>query len=298
MLQIKRVQPDNAVVSGHRGEHDLEHTPCPVCSSSNMSIIHVFGPFKVVSCRACKLLYLNPRLKESAIEDVYQKGAYFLKGGKTGYEDYRSQEASLRITFRRFLKELKLRGMTSGRLLEVGCGYGYFLDEAKDFFSFRAGTELSVKASTYAQRMAGAEIFVGTIDVLPSHLKDFDTIVLINVIEHIYAPVEFLRALLQRLGDSGTIVIATPDIGSFWYSLMKKKWPSFKIPEHVVFYTEKTLSSLLERAGFHTIEKIPFLHAFPLNVIVSRLGIHSQKASCRKPIWIPRTMIALAGRTP
>jgi 2-polyprenyl-3-methyl-5-hydroxy-6-metoxy-1,4-benzoquinol methylase len=193
---------------------------------------------------------------------------------------------------------LKLRGMTSGKLLEVGCGYGYFLDEAKDFFSFRAGTELSGKTGTHAQQMTGSEIFIGNINTLPSHFKSFDTIVLINVIEHIYAPVEFLQVLLQRLGDNGTIVIATPDIGSFWYTLMKKRWPSFKIPEHVVFYTEKTLFSLLERAGFHKIEKVPFQHAFPLNVIVSKLGIHSQKASCRKSIWLPRTMIALAGRTP
>lgn len=297
MSMVKKIQSDSNLLSAAMADSDMETSLCPICKSSNMSIIHIFKPFKVVSCRNCDLIYLNPRFKESVMEKIYQKGKYFVEGGHAGYTNYITQEQSLRITFRKFLNELKRRGMTSGRLLEVGCGYGYFLDEAKNFFSYSAGTELSAKARAIAQQLTGAEIFANDIALLPSHFKNFDIIILINVIEHIYTPLEFVKALKQRLKKGGKMVIATPDIGSLWYKLMKKKWPSFKIPEHVVFYTKKTLISLLDKAGFHNIEQIPFPHAFPLGLITSKLGIYLPESVCQKPVWLPGTMIALAART-
>jgi SAM-dependent methyltransferase len=277
----------------------LEITPCPVCRSSDMSVLHIFSPFKVVLCKDCQLIYLNPRLKESDARKMYQGNEYFLDKGNSGYQDYNylSQERSLRLTFRKFLGELEKHGMTSGRLLEIGCGYGYFLDEAKQYFSYTAGTELSEEAANYARRLSGADIYLGDISSLPNKLSNFNIIVAINVIEHVYNPVEFLLSLKERLINGGIIVIATPDIGSIWYKIMKSKWPSFKIPEHVVFYTKSTLISLLERAGFLDIMRIPFPHAFPFGLMISKLGININRAVCQKPIWLPRTMIALAART-
>ncbi len=277
-------------------ESDIETSLCPLCGSSNMSIIHIFDPFKVVLCRECSLIYLNPRLKESVMGEMYQEDTYFFHGENTGYSDYKSQEKSLRITFRRFLNELKKRNMTWGRLLDVGCGYGFFLDEAKSFSSYIAGTELSTNAGDHAKRLTGAEIFTGDINLLPQNFNNFDIIFLINVIEHVYTPVEFLMSLKQRLVKGGKIIIATPDIGSFWYKLMKKNWPSFKIPEHVVFYTEKTLFTLLNKVGLCKIERIPFLHAFPLSLIISKLGIRLQGKAFHKNIWLPKTMVALSAR--
>lgn len=240
-------------------------------------------------------MYLNPRARESMIGTLYKEDNYF-SGGNTGYSAYSAQEQSLRLTFRRFLHELGNRGMASGRLLEVGCGYGYFLDEAKGSFSYIAGTELSAEAGTFARRQTGAEVFIGHVSELPRAVQNFDIIVLINVIEHVYNPIEFMMDLRQRLSKRGTLVIATPDIGSFWYKVMKRRWPSFKIPEHVVFYTEKTLTSLFKKTGFHTTGKIPFPHAFPFGLIASKLGIHLSKPVCQKPLWLPGTMVALYGQ--
>lgn len=296
MFSVRLLQSHNSTDAASVTGSDLETAPCPLCGASTMSIIHVFNPFKVGSCRECGLIYLNPRLKESLIGALYREGEYF-SGGDAGYAAYSSQEESLRLTFRRFLHELRKRGMASGRLLEVGCGYGYFLDEAKSFFSYSAGTELSPEAVTYAKHHTGAEVFTGTVETLPRYLHDFDIIVLINVIEHVYDPIGFVMSLKQRLSASGTVVIATPDIGSFWYKLMKKRWPSFKIPEHVVFYNVRTLTSLFERTGFHTIEKIPFPHAFPLCLILSKIGINLRGTLCRRPVWLGDTMIAMAGKT-
>jgi 2-polyprenyl-3-methyl-5-hydroxy-6-metoxy-1,4-benzoquinol methylase len=228
---------------------------------------------------------------------MYNGNEYYLEWGNSGYQDYISQEKSLRITFRKLLNELKRHGMTSGKLLEIGCGYGYFLDEAKKYFSYTSGVDLSEEAGIHAQKLSGADIYIGDIQSLPEECSNFNIIVMINVIEHIYNPVEFLLSLKRKLTKGGRIVIATPDIGSFWYRIMKSKWSSFKIPEHVVFYSKKTLTSLLEKAEFNNITQIHFPHAFPFALIISKLGVHLSGEIYQKPVWLPKTMIALAARS-
>jgi SAM-dependent methyltransferase len=227
---------------------------------------------------------------------LYTENDYFGSGQETGYADYHTQEESLRQTFRRFLGSLRQRGLAAGSLLEVGCGYGYFLDEAKPFFRCRTGLELSERAASEARRLSGAKVYVGDVSALPVEAAGFDLIVLINVIEHVYEPRGFLSMLHRRLGVGGCMIIATPDIGSFWYKLMGRRWPSFKIPEHVAYYTRSTLESLMRETGHRRIEEIPFPHAFPLGLIAKKLGLGVPAPLSQKSLWLPHTMVALSGR--
>ncbi len=275
---------------------DLESTSCPLCSSQDESMLHVFDPFKVVRCKNCDLIFLSPRLKASVAKRIYENASYYSQGRDAGYEEYLLQEKALRITFRRFLGEINKQGMASGsRLLEIGSGLGYLLDEARGFFPERTGVELSAEAAAHARRISGAEVHVEEVSALPPEVKDFDVVVAVNVIEHVYSPLEFLSSLRKRMKSGGRMVIATPDIGSFWYIIMGRKWPSFKIPEHVIFYTRRTLALLISRAGFGSIREIPFPHAFPLSLIGSKLRISVSGKFGEIPLWLPRTMIALSG---
>lgn len=275
---------------------ETEITSCPLCGSSNDSIIHSFGELNVVSCRDCGLRYLNPRIRESAMRKRYEHMSYFSGGGTAGYDDYHIQEVSLRLTFRRFLGNLRKAFPKFESLLEVGCGYGFFLDEARAFFPRRTGVELSAEAGATAEKASGAHVYIGDVSSLPPEMKDLDIIAMINVIEHVYEPIPLLVSLRERLTAEGVVVVATPDIGSFWYRIMRKRWPSFKIPEHVAFYNKKNLEELLHRAGFETIGAIPFPHAFPLGVITEKFGINLPPGPSARILWMPRVMLALAGR--
>ncbi|MFZ5906067.1 MAG: class I SAM-dependent methyltransferase [Nitrospirota bacterium] len=298
MTAVIPIQSGERVSAGSIPDADLVETPCPLCNATDSSIIHVFSPFHVVSCSICGMIYLNPRLREQVTESLYRDDTYFSRDTETGYADYHFQEQSLRLTFRRFLRTLEKCGFTGGRLLEVGCGYGYFLDEAKDFFTSLSGIELSAQAAAAAEKRTGADIFAGTAAAMPPHFRDFDTVVLVNVIEHIYSPVHLLSALAERMKKTGTIILATPDIGSFWHRIMQDRWPSFKIPEHIAFYTGKTLKSLLERSGFRNTRPVPFPHAFPLGLVLSKLGLKNPGYAGRIPVWLPKTMTAVSGEAP
>lgn len=271
---------------------ELEYTTCPLCGSSKHNRVYQFGPYEVVRCQSCNLYYLSPRLKETAMLKIYSYDNYF-EAKTVGYTCYSAQEKALRFTFRRLMTNLKKRNLTGGSLLEIGCGYGYLLEEARGFFSHRVGTELSHYAVEEARRRAD-HIYNGTVDSIPA--KDrFDCIIATHVIEHVYQPKAFLERLYKHLKLGGRMVIATPDMGSFWRYLMGSKWPSFKIPEHVLFFDRKSLYNLLQQTGLKKISTLPYPHAFPLSLVAEKLHIPLPGILKNCIVWLPSTTIAIYG---
>lgn len=225
---------------------------------------------------------------------VYQDPTYY-KGGDSGYADtsYFDQEAALRATFRCLLRNLQKRRMAGGDLLEVGCGYGYLLDEAQPYFRRRAGTEFSPDAASQARR-TGADVFVGGIDQLPATAM-FDCALAIQVIEHIYHPVDFMKKLVTHIKPGGYALVATPDIGGALRKLMGRSWPSFKVPEHVVYFDFDGLLGLMKRAGLAKITRLPYPHAFPIGLVAAKFGLSLPPALARINLWVPATTVAAVG---
>src|SRR6478735_1308943 len=185
----------------------LEYPPCPGCGSDQRHFpFRLNDSYRVACCDACGLHYLYPRLMEAAMQEVYRQSSYY-EGGTSGYADtsYTGQEAALRATFKCLLRNLAKRGLTGGDLLEVGCGYGYLLDEARSLFNRRVGTEFSAHGAEIA-RATGAEVFVGGIEQVTPDRK-FDCIIAIQVIEHVYQPLSFVKQVASHTKAGGYIVL-------------------------------------------------------------------------------------------
>ncbi|MDT8375479.1 MAG: methyltransferase domain-containing protein [Mariprofundaceae bacterium] len=276
---------------------ELEQCPCPMCGESAHEAAHYdFSPYRVVQCSECGLWYLSPRLNEAAMLAQYSDDAYFegSDGLNEGYSDYALQEKPLRATFRRFLKQLDDMGVTGGTLLEVGCGYGYLLGEARSYFDRTVGTDFSSEAVERAKPLADT-VCQGGVDALPEGEK-FDCIIAVEVIEHVYDPNRFVARLAARLKPGGWLVMVTPDMGSWWRRVLGRHWPSFKLPEHVVYYDRDTLTELFERNGFDSVRPMPFPHAFPLAVVLEKMGIHLSSKAGEANIWIPGVVLSMAAR--
>jgi len=87
-------------------------------------------------------------------------------------------------------------------------------------------------------------------------------------------------------------------MGGFWRPLMRRRWPFFKVPEHVTYFDQKTLGALLARAGLDAVQPLPYSSAFSLELIGEKLGRQLPEAWKNRQIWIPATTIAAAGRQP
>ena len=274
-------------------ELELETPSCPLCGSDSYVVAYgKFVPYQVVQCRDCDFYYLSPRPTEEVMTRRYSMDAYFT-GQAGGYSDYEAQEASLRATFRNFLANLATRKLVGGSLLEIGCGYGYLLDEAKPFFHTRVGTDFSSEAVERAQQKADC-IYQGGVGQIPAH-ECFDCVIATHVIEHVYNPIDFVNQLSSHLKTGGKLILAAPDMGSFWRRLMGHRWPSFKLPEHILYFNRQSLCTLLRKTGYENTMPLPYPHAFPFPLIASKLNLPLPSYLQSFSVWLPATTIAVCG---
>ena len=77
---------------------------------------------------------------------------------------------------------------------------------------------------------------------------------------------------------------------------MRRRWPSFKIPEHVLYFDYVTLSSLMYRAGLGDVHRLPYPHAFPSGLIAAKFGLNVPSWLKDFNIWVPATTVAAYGR--
>jgi len=275
----------------------LETVACPLCHSpaTNNEPLE-FDQYKVVQCSNCHLSYLSPRPTEEQSLRQYESDDYFggtESGVGYGGSGYDRQQRSLRITYRSFLNRLTSSDLyAGGDLLEVGCGHGFFLAEASGHFSSLTGFELSEQAARLAADYCPNIVSSSLAELTPA---SFDCIVTLQVIEHVYNPVEFMEQLMILLRPGGSLILATPDYGGFWRRLQGRNWSSYKIPEHVVFYNKDTLSSLMLDSGLSQLTQIPFPHAFPLDLVLSKLSLPAPQALNHLNLWIPKTTLCIGG---
>ncbi len=170
------------------------------------------------------------------------------------------------------------------------------IHEARLFFDRRVGTEFSPQGAEIA-RTTGADVFVGGVEQIPPEAK-FDCVVATQVIEHVYQPLPFVTQIAERTTPGGHIVLATPNIGGVLSKFMGRRWPSFKAPEHVVYFDFQTLSALMRRAGLDDVRRFPYPHAFPLGLLAAKFGLALPPLLAPFKIWMPATTFAVYGRVP
>jgi len=274
----------------------LENTVCPLCERGAAArLVESFPPFDVKQCGVCTLLFLNPRLAENDMLARYAAPDYY-HSETHGYSNYAAQERALRATYQSLLKRWHHQGLRGESLLELGCGWGFFLAEARPYFKRLWGADFGSQAVELAQTHAD-QVFTGGLDQIPTSVR-FDTLALNQVIEHLYAPKPFLRDCLERLNPGGTLLMTTPDAGSFWRRGLGRRWPSFKIPEHVSFFTRQTLHRLLQETGWQQIRIFSYWHAFPWGLITQKWGGQAARWLESKLLWLPATCLGAVARKP
>lgn len=173
------------------------------------------------------------------------------------YKEYVDAKALKYATFERRIK--KIASLTTGKkILDVGCGCGYFIDVAlKEGFD-AYGVEFSSVAISYAEPQTRERIFQGDVNQLDaSHQGTYDVITAFDILEHTLKPIEFLDHLRQFLVPNGLLVIATPNTHHFLRAIMRTRWPMLQPYQHTYLFSARSLVLALEKAGYHVIQVMP-----------------------------------------
>jgi SAM-dependent methyltransferase len=175
---------------------------------------------------------------------------------------YLSEEKGRRATARRLL-DLIRRNVPAGDLLDVGCGHGLLLDEARRSGYSVTGLELSGSARLYATEVLGLDVCDETIEGFAASGTEgsFQVIVLADVIEHLEDPLGALDACERLLAPGGALCVATPDPSSAAACLAGPRWWGY-IPAHTYLFPRRTLRELLESRGLVISEDLPLVRSF------------------------------------
>jgi SAM-dependent methyltransferase len=226
-------------------------TECPACARPTLQrprfTVHGFAITRCTECRLGRTV-LAPDQDPLAPYDE----AYFQGGHRDGYADYRGSAAVLRREFRSALEHLRREGCAGGRLLELGCAYGFFLDEAARNFRVH-GVEVA-RAAAEAARARGHDVHCGVAE--ESFLAargPFDALVLLDVIEHLERPADVLALLARHAAPGAHLLVTTGDWNSLAARLMGRHWRLMTPPQHLWFFTPRTLTQVLARAGFRVL---------------------------------------------
>lgn len=208
------------------------------------------GGFRIVRCRDTRLVYVSNPLSDEDLARFYSVGYFEGDASRKGYASYESDEPVLRRNFRILLRHvLDEIGDAAGlSLLDYGCAYGYFLDEARQYFQSVRGTELNEEVAGIGRRRFGLTIDAGSkIELAPESL---DVITLWDVIEHLSRPRAVLEACARALKPNGRLFLTTGDIGSPLARALGPRWRLINPPQHITYFAEDTLRGLLEKCGF------------------------------------------------
>lgn len=142
---------------------------------------------------------------------------------------------------------LDFADVSRGRVLDVGCMFGFLLDEAKERGAETWGVEIAGPPAEMAAQN-GHRIAAKTIEEL-SDTPKFDAIFAQHVLEHIREPGPFLDKARELLTDDGQLVLAVPNLAARARRAAKKAWAWYQVPVHVFHYEEGSLRRLLEEHG-------------------------------------------------
>ena len=219
--------------------------PCPACAIlTEHRALFVKNGCEILQCSACGL----GRAEATNFDPArYYTGDYFSGRRPDGYADYLSTEPVLRREFARTVGFIRKR-RPGGRLLEIGCAYGFFLQEAAPFYDVQ-GLEISDDAAAFC-RQRGLPVLTGVADEAAfAQLGRFDVIVLLDVIEHLADPARVLSLCSRHLERGGVIVITTGDFSSLYARLSGRNWRLMTPPQHLWYFTPKSMTRLSASIG-------------------------------------------------
>lgn len=238
------------------------HRACPNCNHDNGStpsllISPLEWPLK--ECVSCRFTYLSAVPKQEAFfEDLAWDKTFFEEQdrrlGERGKRKKLSRRVrSLLLPYRPDVDALLRKYAKPGRALDVGVSNGKYLLRLTDSFvpfGVEIGKAAAEATNQVFQRYGGRVLHGPALEGLAEFPESFFSgIILRSYLEHEYRPSEVLAAVRRVIEPGGVAIIKVPNYGSLNRKVFGKSWCGFRFPDHVNYFTRRSLTQMLERNG-------------------------------------------------
>ncbi len=243
---------------------------CIICSKKRFKKLYAINNYSIVKCLNCSFVFIAPLPGKKELDIFYKKFKF---------SDGFVFEKLLRIDARRSLSNLNAMGIKKGSILDVGCGAGFFIDEARKQKWNVKGIDTAKSPIVYASKKL--KLPAEQKDILKHKTSEtYDVISLQQVIEHLVDPYLVLEKINKLLKKDGILCVSTPNIESWLSIVLKERFNYLIPPEHILYFSPKTLEVLLEKAGFKVIRTTTY--GYPMDFGGIYRALREPKSELRK----------------
>jgi len=198
--------------------------------------MHQYAACHLVKCKSCSMIYAERIPANQELENHYK--------------NYSRGRYVSDLTIQKYRELLGQFGATAKnrRVLDVGCGSGFFLETAKKAGWQAIGTEFGNESIAHC-REKDIEVYEGDILRIDLPKESFDVITSFEVIEHLSDPKSHIQRLYELLAPGGILYITTPNMNAITRYILKDAWSIISYPEHLSYFSPKTLNKLLCQEG-------------------------------------------------
>jgi len=235
-------------------------TRCILCDSTERSLLLLRDGWSVYRCDGCGLGVLDPRPDPEELRELYRNGYHesnYGQGVRLGSPEMRSRlsQETHRI---RFFK----RAFRRGRLLDIGCGMGYFLLACREAGYEVAGMDISSDAAAYVREELRIPVSVGTLEGIDYPPASFDVVTMWHFLEHVRGPAQYVAKARSWLKPDGVLVVDVPNYAGTDAQKTWERWKGWQLPFHLYHHTPHTLDLLLQKQGFRIIRRKHYLSEY------------------------------------
>jgi len=252
---------------------------CNMCGSGESSHILTLRGFRIVRCMSCRSFYVqNPPpiddLMKCYSEDAFEEQYHF------DSDDFDKDEINRHLAFadKIAVKIERIAGIRP-RHLDVGCGYGFLMKAAQSRGWETSGIDISEHAIGYCRDNFGLNVCLSSF-LEPEQFggSGFDVVTILDVLEHVVKPRDYLRRASQVLKAKGVLVASTVVMDSLPALMFNtKSWFGLNIPlvhppEHLFYFSTGALEKALQEEGFNIVVKEYRRKAVTIDRIVTKVA--------------------------
>ena len=219
----------------------MEQKHCLICSSADIRELKRFSKDFLLKCNACGFIFCKKIPTTTELINHYKT---YPRGG----------EISI-ITVKRYNELLDVfeSYRKTNNILDIGCGNGHFLEVAAKRGWNVYGTEFTDEAIDVCNKK-NIKMNQGILNPENYNKIEFDVITSFEVIEHINNPEIEIQNIKKLLRTKGLFYFTTPNFNSISRFILQENWNVIEYPEHLSYYTAKTINCFLNNKGFEKIE--------------------------------------------
>ncbi|MBM3245878.1 MAG: class I SAM-dependent methyltransferase [Candidatus Omnitrophica bacterium] len=247
-------------------------TKCVLCGSDNSRVYRLLGGYTIVRCLNDGLIYVNPQPPLNEYREFYNTD-YFARKDRAGqgYRDYLGERDIHQKNCSKILAKIQKARPGKGRILDVGCAFGFFVRCAQEKGWEAFGVDFSDEAAQWAQRELKVKVFTGSTASCGFPDAHFDVVCMIGVIEHLLNPLQELEEASRVLKKDGLLCIITVD---FDHIIGRG---SLKPPEHLYYFSIATLKKILTKAGFSIYAHESYSTLYSIQDLITRSFHYADK---------------------